>query len=107
MDEEYRPNESDEIRQLRSTAAYKRARANFLAGKPLCAMCEEEGIVTLAEELDHKEPCHGNVGLFWDQSNWQGLCRNCHILKTQEENRTRDSVNQEWIERMKEWDEED
>ena len=96
--------ETDEIRQLRSTRAYRRARQAFLTKRPLCVMCKDEGLIVVAEELDHKKPCHGNVDLFWDQTNWQGLCRKCHEKKTAAENRSDDDVNAEWIKRMEEWD---
>jgi len=32
--------------------------------------------------VDHIEPWNGNLRMFWDQKNWQGLCANCHNVKT-------------------------
>jgi 5-methylcytosine-specific restriction endonuclease McrA len=41
-------------------------------------MCEEEGFVEVAAVVDHKVPHKGNLELFWDESNWQGLCKPHH-----------------------------
>jgi 5-methylcytosine-specific restriction enzyme A len=32
--------------------------------------------------VDHIEPHRGNQGLFWSESNWQSLCKECHDTKT-------------------------
>ena len=39
-------------------------------------------------ECDHVRPVFMG-GLFWDPSNIQALCRNCHIKKTRAENQKR------------------
>jgi hypothetical protein len=41
-------------------------------------MCEQRGRVNPATVVDHKIPHKGNAELFWDESNWQGLCDNDH-----------------------------
>lgn len=47
---------------------------------PLCVMCEKEGRITLATELDHIIAlCNGGTN---DDSNYQGLCESCHKEKT-------------------------
>lgn len=46
----------------------------YLSENPLCKMCEEEGRATPAKEVDHITPHKGNVFVFWDETNWQGLC---------------------------------
>ena len=55
---------------------------------PLCVYCLQFGKTTAAEVVDHIEPHNGTVGLFWDQSNWQPLCKACHdSVKAKEEAR--------------------
>jgi len=34
--------------------------------------------VTAATVVDHITPHRGNTQLFWDSSNWQSLCEECH-----------------------------
>jgi 5-methylcytosine-specific restriction endonuclease McrA len=70
--------------------AWQRARLRYLAAHPFCVRCVAEGItipVPLATELDHVIPHRGNQALFWDQSNWQPLCKPHHDDKTREEQR--------------------
>jgi 5-methylcytosine-specific restriction enzyme A len=31
-----------------------------------------------ATVVDHVVPHKGDLELFWDQSNWQGVCKACH-----------------------------
>ncbi len=42
-----------------------------------------------ANEVDHIKPHNGDLALFWDESNWQSLCKACHSRKTMGENRER------------------
>ena len=62
---------------------WQQARANYLAQHPLCAMCELEGRTQLATLVDHIVPVQGaeDPG-FWNDSNWQPLCRPHHAQKT-------------------------
>ena len=39
-------------------------------------------IITPATVVDHVIPHRGNKQLFWDEKNWQPLCKSCHDLKT-------------------------
>jgi 5-methylcytosine-specific restriction enzyme A len=78
-----------EIDQLRGSAAargygskWRKARQEFLRRNPLCAKCNQNGILKVATAVDHIIPHKGDVGLFWDQSNWQALCFSCHSRKT-------------------------
>ena len=58
---------------------YRKARKRFLSEHPLCVMCEKEGRVSQAVELDHIKKHNGDLGLFWDsENNWQGLCAHHH-----------------------------
>ena len=81
-----------EIDQNRPSAAsrgydgrWRKARLSFLATHPLCVTCERRGIVTAASEVDHIIPHRGDQTLFWNQNNWQGLCKPCHSRKTARE----------------------
>lgn len=38
--------------------------------------------MVLATVVDHKRPHRGDLQLFWDRNNWQGLCEDCHRDKT-------------------------
>lgn len=40
-----------------------------------------------AEVVDHIVPHRGDGKLFWDEGNWQALCKNCHDSKTMTEDR--------------------
>jgi 5-methylcytosine-specific restriction protein A len=64
------------------TYRWQQARASFLRRSPLCAGCQRRGRITLAAELDHITPHRGDPRLFWDQTNWQPLCKSCHSRKT-------------------------
>ena len=57
---------------------WRKARRVFLAQNPLCTYCQDEGITTPAVDVDHIEPHKGDPVLFWDVSNWQGLCKHHH-----------------------------
>jgi 5-methylcytosine-specific restriction protein A len=70
----------------------KRARA-FLVEHPLCgqragslapvmSQCFDERRVTAAVQVDHVEPHRGDQALFWDETNWQALCRPCGARKS-------------------------
>lgn len=65
---------------------WQKAREQFLHQHPLCAYCERSGMVTAATVVDHKVPHRGDQALFWDQDNWQPLCKPCHdSVKAREE----------------------
>ena len=68
---------------LYKTARWKRERADFLTANP---MCDCGAASTVA---DHRIPHRGAEALFWDQGNWQPLCRRCHNAKTGRETRER------------------
>jgi 5-methylcytosine-specific restriction protein A len=37
-----------------------------------------EGCTLLATLVDHRLPHRGDMVLFWNVDNWQGLCDHCH-----------------------------
>ena len=63
-------------------AEWRRARKAFLQKHPLCAECGKEGKLTPATVVDHIIPHRGDKRLFWDEHNWQPLCKSCHDQKT-------------------------
>lgn len=71
-------------------SAYKRgydrrwqaARRRYLRTHPLCAECQRNGTLTPATVVDHIIPHRGDERLFWDETNWQPLCKLCHDYKT-------------------------
>ena len=61
---------------------WQKAREIYLRKHPLCVKCRAAGKLTPATVVDHIIPHRGNQQLFWDESNWQPLCENCHNKKT-------------------------
>lgn len=61
---------------------WQKARKQFLARHPLCAECERSRKLTSATVVDHIQPHRGDQALFWDEGNWQPLCKKCHDRKT-------------------------
>jgi 5-methylcytosine-specific restriction endonuclease McrA len=51
-------------------------------------MCEQAGVLTAAEVVDHIKPHKGDRALFWDQANWQPLCKLHHDATKQAHERT-------------------
>jgi 5-methylcytosine-specific restriction enzyme A len=70
------------------TYRWQQASKTFLAKHPLC-QCEDcqdgEKRVTAATVVDHHVPHRGDVRLFWDESNWRAMAKQCHDKKTQRE----------------------
>lgn len=61
---------------------WRAARKRFLRKHPLCVECMRQGKLTPATVVDHVIPHRGNQDLFWDENNWQPLCKGCHDEKT-------------------------
>ncbi|MCK9504657.1 MAG: HNH endonuclease [Porticoccaceae bacterium] len=57
---------------------WQKARAAYLAKHPLCINHESKGQVVTATVVDHVKPHKNDMKLFWDSSNWQPLCKECH-----------------------------
>ncbi|WP_366881176.1 HNH endonuclease [Halothiobacillus sp.] len=57
----------------------------YLSLHPLCAACQRHDRTVAASVVDHIKPHKGNRELFWDEHNWQGLCKPCHDVKTARE----------------------
>jgi 5-methylcytosine-specific restriction protein A len=58
-------------------------RASLFTRAPLCAECKRLGRVTLATQRDHIVPLE--EGGADDESNEQGLCLECHDIKSKAE----------------------
>lgn len=61
---------------------WQKARKSYLEAHPLCVQCAKQGKYVRATVVDHIIPHRGDQKLFWDQNNWQALCKNCHDKKT-------------------------
>ncbi len=61
---------------------WRKARVRFLKVHPLCVKCLEKGRLEKATVVDHIIPHRGSKVLFWDENNWQALCKRCHDRKT-------------------------
>lgn len=67
------------------SSKWQRASKKFLQSHPLCAECMKQGRYTKATVVDHIVPHRGDQKLFWDQNNWQAMCKTCHDKKTWDE----------------------
>lgn len=84
----------DERRQSSSSRGYgwrwQKARKAFLREHPFCAehaqaLAPWNTVPVPASVVDHIIPHNGDEELFWDQSNWQALCKPCHDRKSARE----------------------
>jgi 5-methylcytosine-specific restriction protein A len=87
--EKHRIQERKQIDRQRGSATrrgydarWRAARKRFLLNHPICGECERVGMLTAATIVDHIIPHKGDSDLFWNESNWQALCRQCHNRKT-------------------------
>lgn len=71
-------------RQTRTRGdTWTRIRRAVLSESPLCARCLQAGRYTPATEVDHVLPlAHGGTD---DRHNLQGLCADCHRIKSARE----------------------
>lgn len=85
--------------RLHNDRAWREASAAWLQRYPICVLCLARGKVnerasedTCTKQrtlvVDHVEPHRGNEQLFWDQSNWETLCRLCHDVDKQRHEQT-------------------
>ena len=66
---------------------WNRVRKIFLIAHPFCVRCKSEGRLVKATVVDHIVPHRGDKALFWDEGNWQPLCKKCHDKKTMTEDK--------------------
>jgi len=62
--------------------SWRKASQAYRKANPVCVYCRDKGLVSPAQEVDHIKPHKGIQELFWDESNWQSLCKPCHSRKT-------------------------
>ena len=74
-------------RQRGYTARWDRAARRYKQEHPLCRMCMEQGHIVPTYAVDHIIPHKGDMALFWDEANWQPLCRTHHNATKQSEER--------------------
>lgn len=83
---EYEYNKTSRpFKYLYNTSRWKTLRKEFLKVNPICVKCKANGVVKAATVVDHVKPHKGSESLFWDQNNWQALCKTCHDRKTAKE----------------------
>lgn len=83
--EKHKALHPEEVRSASSrgySRAWQKASKAYLTSHPLCVNCVKEGKYTKATVVDHIVPHRGDQTLFWDQNNWQALCKKCHDKKT-------------------------
>lgn len=64
---------------------WRKYRETFLVQNPFCTYCIRDGELIYADVVDHIKPHKGDMKLFWDPENHQGLCTKCHNKKTASE----------------------
>lgn len=83
--EKHKPLHPEETRSAGSRGynrRWQKARKRYLSAHPLCEECMKHGLYTKATVVDHIVPHRGDPKLFWDENNWQALCKRCHDKKT-------------------------
>lgn len=64
------------------TYRWQKQRLLYLKQNPICVICEWNGMITPATEVDHIIPHKKDWQVFWDVDNWESLCKRCHAIKT-------------------------
>lgn len=78
---------SEAWRQLYQEPRWKRRRRAFLRRHPLCFWCDQEGIATPSQAVDH-EPAHqGDRAAFYDESTWRASCTSCNSRRANQARR--------------------
>lgn len=67
-----------------SSSRWLKMRAKHLAANPICVMCAQSNLKTLATVCDHKVSPKGNEAMFFDESNVQSLCVDHHNSSKQQ-----------------------
>jgi len=63
-------------------ANWRKASKSFLRAYPMCERHLDRDQWVPASVVDHVIPHKGDYELFWDEENWQSLCKRCHDHKT-------------------------
>lgn len=80
--------ESKEYHNLYYTKRWRTMRAEQLIAEPFCRECGRHGVRQRATDVDHIKAHRGDLKLFYDKSNLQSLCHECHSRKTMAERAT-------------------
>ena len=72
-----------------NTTRWRNLRKKIIKQQPFCSFCGWTGSEDNPLTVDHVICPRGNEDLFYDETNLQVLCRNCHNRKTAEEIRER------------------
>jgi 5-methylcytosine-specific restriction protein A len=80
-------NKRDSAASRGYDSRWRAASKRYLSNNPLCVHCFKNNKMIKATVVDHVIPHRGDKILFWDQSNWQSLCKRCHDKKTMTEDR--------------------
>lgn len=83
--DKHKPLHPEDVRSANSRGygkEWQRASKRYLEAHPLCVECQRQGVFKQATVVDHKIPHRGDRKLFWDESNWQPLCKRHHDIKT-------------------------
>jgi len=70
----------NEWTELYNSSRWRNEREAYLKENPICVSCGETATV-----VDHIKAHRGDEELFWDRSNYQSLCVDCHNKKTLQE----------------------
>lgn len=68
-----------------NSRVWRKARRRFLDKNPLCVVCYENDIVSVADVVDHIVPVNMG-GEKLEESNFQSMCTSCHNAKSAREN---------------------
>jgi 5-methylcytosine-specific restriction protein A len=87
LPQEYRREDANRLSSTERgyDALWNKRRHIYLIHNSLCMECLKEGRTEVATVVDHIIPHKGNKTLFWDESNWQSLCKMHHDQKTAKE----------------------
>lgn len=67
------------------TWEWEKAAAQWKQENPLCVECDRQGRLTPSAVVDHVRPHKGDEDWFWNQENWEAICKRCHDTKTRME----------------------
>lgn len=90
MHKRYEPKREKDQDNRYNNSRWKSLRKVILAHEPLCRICKENKRVTPANTIDHIIPItSADDPLFWEESNLQPLCVDCHSEKTEREKKSK------------------
>lgn len=79
----YETYQRDPRTRQRYGATWRRVRAQYVSGHPLCEQCAKEGRFTPTEEVHHITPL--SAGGTHEEKNLMSLCSSCHSRITARE----------------------